>query len=81
MMTEVKSVQKFWLEREEEFFKDNQQKTYDNETGEHKSGQGPIFIQDWQVHLGNKEYGHDKWVRDVGVCAQACKRRTKSQGQ
>ena len=35
--------------------KDNQQKTYDNETGEHTSGQGPIFIQDWQAHLGNKE--------------------------
>ena len=34
--------------------KDNQQKTYDNETGEHTSGQGLIFIQDWQVHLGNK---------------------------
>ena len=32
--------------------KDNQQKTYDNETGECTSGQGPIFIQDWQVHLG-----------------------------
>ena len=35
--TEVKSVQRFCLEREEIFFlesKDNQQKTYDNETGE-----------------------------------------------
>ena len=33
----------------------DQQKTYGNETGEHTSGQGPIFIQDWQAHLGNKE--------------------------
>ena len=57
--------------------KDNQQKTYDNETGERTSGQGPIFIQDWQAHLGNKEYGSDKWIGDVGVCAQACKRGTK----
>ena len=57
--------------------KDNQQKTYDNKTGEHTSGQGPIFIQDWQANLGNKEYGPDKRVRDVGAYAQACKRRTK----
>ena len=57
--------------------KDNQQKTYDNETGEHTSGQGPIFIQDWQAHLGNKEYGPDKWIRDLRACAQACKRRTQ----
>ena len=57
--------------------KDNQQKTYDNETGEHTSGQGPIFIQDWEVHLGNREYRLDKWIGDVGVCAQACKGRTK----
>ena len=34
--------------------KDNQQKTYDNETGEHTSRQRPIFIQDWQAHLENK---------------------------
>ena len=33
----------------------DQQKTYDNETGEHTSGQGPIFIQDWEAHLENKE--------------------------
>ena len=51
--------------------KDNQQKTYDNETGEHTSGQGPIFIQDWQVHLGNKEYRPNRWIGDVGACAQA----------
>ena len=51
--------------------KDNQQKTYDNETGERTSGQGPIFIQDWQAHLGNKEYGPDKQIGDVGACAQA----------
>ena len=51
--------------------KDNQQKTYDNKTGERTSGQGPIFIQDWQVHLGNKEYGPDKQIGDVGACAQA----------
>ena len=25
----------------------NQQKTYYNETGEHTSGQRPLFIQDW----------------------------------
>ena len=61
--------------------KDNQQKPYDNETGEHTSGQGPIFIQDWQVYLGSKEYGSDKQVGDVGACAQACKMRTKRQGQ
>ena len=42
--------------------KDNQQKTYDNETGECTSGQGPIFIQDWQVHLGNKEYRPGKQI-------------------
>ena len=44
--------------REEKRFslegKDNQQKTYDNETGECTSGQRPIFIQDRQAHLGNK---------------------------
>ena len=57
--------------------KDNQQKTYDNKTGEHTSGQGPIFIQDWQAHLGNKEYGPDKQIGDVRACAQACKRGTK----
>ena len=57
--------------------KDNQQKTYDNETGERTSGQGPIFIQDWQAHLGNKEYGPNKQIWDVRVCAQACKGRTK----
>ena len=51
--------------------RDNQQKTYDNETGECTSGQGPIFIQDWQAHLGNKEYGPNKWIRDVRACAQA----------
>ena len=49
--------------------KDNQQKTYDNETGEHTSRQGLIFIQDWQAHLGNKEYGSDKQVGDVRACA------------
>ena len=32
----------------------NQQKTYDNETGEHTSGQRPLFIQDWQ---GTKSKG------------------------
>ena len=76
-------MQKFWLERERSFLegRDNQQKTYDNETGEHRSGQGPIFIKDWQAHLGNKECRSDKQVRDVGACAQACKRRTKRQGQ
>ena len=51
--------------------KDNQQKTYDTETGECTSGQGPIFIQDWQVHLGNKEYRPSKQIGDVGACAQA----------
>ena len=51
--------------------KDNQQNTYDNETREHTSGQGPIFIQDWQANLGNKEDRPDKWIGDVGVCAQA----------
>ena len=61
--------------------RDNQQNTYDNKTGEHTSGQGPIFIQDWQVHLGNKEYGSNKQVGDVGACAQACKKGTKRQGQ
>ena len=61
--------------------KDNQQKTYDNETGECTSGQGPIFIQDRQAHLGNKEYGPDKRIGDVGACAQACKGGTKQQGQ
>ena len=57
--------------------KGNYQKTYDKETGEHTSGQGPIFIQDWQVHLGNKEYRLDKQIRDVRACAQACKGRTE----
>ena len=57
--------------------KDNQQKTYDNETGEHTSGQGPIFIQDWQVHLGNEEYGPDKWIGDARACTQAWKRGAK----
>ena len=57
--------------------KDNQQKTYDNETGECTSGQGPIFIQNWQAHLGNKGYEPDKRIGDVGVCAQACKGGTK----
>ena len=32
----------------------NQQKTYDNQTGEHTSGQEPIFIQDWQTHWSTK---------------------------
>ena len=57
--------------------KDNQQKTYDNKTGEHTNGQGPIFIQDWQMHLWNKEYGADKQVGGVGACAQARKGRTQ----
>ena len=65
------------VEREESLWvhRCNQQKTYDNKTGEHTSGQGPIFIQDWQMHLWNKEYRADEWIRDVRVCAQACKRR------
>ena len=58
-MTEAKSVQKFWLRERRRGFslegKDNQQNTYDNETGEHTSRQRPIFIQDWQAHLENKE--------------------------
>ena len=47
----------------------NQQKTYDNETGEHTSGQRPLLIQDWQTHLENKERGSDKRVGGVGACA------------
>jgi len=38
-------VKSSFLERERRH-KDNQQKTYDNETGEHTSGQRPIFIPD-----------------------------------
>ena len=64
-------MQKFLLERGRSSLEGrcNQQKTYDNETGEHTSGQGPIFIQDWQTHLWNKEYGTDEWIGDVGACA------------
>ena len=47
------------LVQRREFFlrehKSDQQKTYDNKTGEHTSGQRPLFIQDWQAHLENKE--------------------------
>ena len=64
--SDLRELKRFSLEG-----KDNQQKTYDNETGEHTSGQGPISIQDWQAHLGNKEYGPDKRIGDVGACAQA----------
>jgi len=38
-------VKKF-LSLRERRHKDNQQKTYDNETEEHTSGQGPVFIPD-----------------------------------
>ena len=77
-------MQKFLLERGESslesFFREgrcNQQKTYDNKTGEHTSGQGPIFIQDWQTHLEYKEHRADEWIGSIGVCAQAHKKRTK----
>ena len=64
--TEVNLVQRFFflrvkssfLERERRH-KDNQQKTYDNETEEHTGGQRPIFIPDgwiWQT----KTEGTDK---------------------
>ena len=73
-------MQKFLLERGKSSFREgrcDQQKTYDNETGENTSGQGPIFIQGWQMHLEYKEHRTDEWIGGVGACAQACKRRTK----
>ena len=69
-------MQKFLLERGRSSLEGrcNQQKTYDNETGEHASGQGPIFIQDWQMHLKYKEHGANEWIGGIGVCGTVCTR-------
>ena len=48
----------FFSERERRH-KDNQQKTYDNETEEHTGGQRPIFIPDRQIWRTKTE-GTDK---------------------